>query len=340
MRRPLGARGCASCPITIGERFRWMVLIGSRSTPGGSSSLRLNRRSRISALSRSASCGRIVCQVPDDQLVAVGRVRGERPHHRQAPAVDAVHARRRAGTVRAGRAPRRSRAITACLLRSRRQKSHSRGCACRTSRANAIVARTSDSASWAAAWARPLAAVRCSSLNDGLPSAWRRPDDAVRAQRVAAAQHVEQVPASAVVLPLAGIRIDQVAPEQEARHLVVEADAVVADADRPRLRQFGFDRGGEFMLGDALGQAALRQDAGQQAGFGLGQVVRRRTAIQHPRAADLVQLGIGAHAGKLCRPVAARRTTEGFVVVPVETRAAHRQNDSASKALSLPGAGP
>ena len=59
----------------------------------------------------------------------------------------------------------------------------------------------------------------------------RRPVDAFGPQRVGHAHHVEQVPAAAVVLPFARIRVDQVAPEQEARDLVVEADRVVADAD-------------------------------------------------------------------------------------------------------------
>ena len=63
----------------------------------------------------------------------------------------------------------------------------------------------------------------------------------IRQQGMTQAQHVHQVPAAALVLPLARVGIDQVAPEQEARDLVVEADAVVAHAHRARPREFGFD---------------------------------------------------------------------------------------------------
>ena len=77
-----------------------------------------------------------------------------------------IHAR----DVQERPAARRSRPHTASLRRSRRQKSHSRGWRVLISRASAIVARTSDSASCAASCAMPLARVRCSSLNDGRPS--------------------------------------------------------------------------------------------------------------------------------------------------------------------------
>ena len=263
---------------------------------------------------------RVVRQVPDDELVLVGRVRRQRPHHRQAAALGARTCPRRAGRAGPATAPPIS-SSTASLRRSFRQKSHSRGWRCLISRASAMVARTSDSASCAPSCTRPLARVRCSSLNEARPSSCARPFDAVGAQRAGAAHHVEQVPAAAVVLPLARVGVDQVAPEQEARDLVVEADRVVAHAHRAGPRQLRLDGGGEGMFGHALLQAVLRRDAGQQAGLGLGQEVRRRPAVQHHRRVDLVQLGIGAHAGELRRPVAARHGAEGLVVVPEEASA-------------------
>ena len=234
----------SACAITIGDLLRWMVLIGSRVAPAGRSSARLNSRRRISRrpgrTARDGSCAR--SQTISSFLLVGCGASGQTT--RQAAALDAVHARHmqeRLACAAARFASRRSpRACCACAGRSPTAAAG----AVLTSRASAIVARTSDSASCAASCARPLAAVRCSSLNDGRPSscvgqtmpsgrsAWR------------AAQHVEQIPAAAFVLPLARIRVDQVAPEQEARHLVVEADAVVAHADgaratpaRPRSRR-------------------------------------------------------------------------------------------------------
>ena len=103
-----------------------------------------------------------------------------------------------------------------------------------------------------------------------------RPLDALGPQRPGGAHDVEQVPAAALVLPLARVRVDQVAPEQVARDLVVEADRVVADADRAGLRQRALDLGGERVLGQALLEAGLRHDAGEQAGLGVGQRIGRR----------------------------------------------------------------
>jgi hypothetical protein len=132
---------------------------------------------------------------------------------------------------------------------------------------------------------------------------------------------VQQVPAPAVLLPFAAVGVDQVAPEQVARHLVVEAQGVVAHADGGRPRQVALDGGGEGVLGQAVLGAVLRQDAGEQAALGVRQAVQRRPAVQHHRLADLVQFGVGAQAGELRRRVAARVGAERLVVVPEEAEA-------------------
>ena len=151
----------------------------------------------------------------------------------------------------------------------------------------------------------------------------RGPADAVGPQRIGAAHHVQQIPAAALVLPFAGVGVDQVAPEQEAGHLVVEADRVVAHADRARLRQFRLDRRGKGVFRHAACRAHLWCDAGQQAALGVGQRVGRGLAVQRDGLADLVQVGIGAQAGELRRAVAAGHHAEGFVVVPEEADRVH-----------------
>jgi hypothetical protein len=100
-------------------------------------------------------------------------------------------------------------------------------------------------------------------------------------------------------------------------------------------RQLALDGLCEGMLGQALLQALLRQDAGQQAGFGLGQEVRRRAAVAHHRRIDRVQLGVGAQPGELRRPVAPRHGAEGLVVVPEEGGLAHWTQDNRSRVLGL-----
>jgi len=151
-----------------------------------------------------------------------------------------------------------------------------------------------------------------------------RPRDAVRTERIGHAHDVEHVPAAAAVLPFARIRVHQVTPQQEARDLVVEADRVVADADRARLGKRGADAGREFVLGHAVFQAVLRRDAGDQARLRIGQVVRRGPAVQHDRLADLVEVGVGADCGELGGTIAPRFRAEGLVIVPEEGVVAHR----------------
>ena len=261
-------------------------------------------------------------QVPDDDLVLVDRVRRQRPDHRDAAALGAVAARHvqerpalRLGGVdlvehRVLLAQPQAEIPQPRLLRLDPPRQRERGAHVRQGIVRVVVVQ-------------PVGAREVFEL-EGRPAVLVcRPDDAVRAQCPGAAQHVHQVPAAALVLPLACIGVDQIAPEQEARHLVVEADRVVAHAHRARAGQLRLDRRREGVLGQAALQAGLRQDAGEQAGFGLGQEVRRGAAVAHHRRVDRVQIGIGAQAGELRRPVAARHRTEGFVVVPEEAELAH-----------------
>ena len=149
------------------------------------------------------------------------------------------------------------------------------------------------------------------------------PDHAVRPQRIGQAHHVEQIPPAALVLPFACVGVDQVAPEHEARDLIVEPDGVVAHANGAGLGHLGLDAGRKLALGHAAFPGHLRRDAGDEAGLRIGQVVIGGFAVQHDRLADLVQLGIGADGGKLRRPVAPGVGAKGFVVVPEEGVGGH-----------------
>ena len=160
-------------------------------------------------------------------------------------------------------------------------------------------------------------------LEGGAAVVVARPFDALGAQGGRGAHHVQQIPAAAAVAPFPVIGRTQCAPHQVARHFVVEADGVVAHADGAAGTQLGQHRISKAVFGQPLGQALLRQDAGQQAGLGVRQVVGGRLAVQHHRLADLVQVEVGADAGKLRRPVKARVAPEGLVVVPEEACFAH-----------------
>ena len=267
-------------------------------------------------------------EVPDDQLVLVGRVSAERPHRGEATPLGRVHAGDvQEGPPRTGTDLRHHRVLAvqpeaevpqAGLVPADQPRQADGGTHVR----QRVVCRLVRQA---------IGRRQALELERGPPVLVARPFDALGPQRIGAAHHVEQVPAPAAVLPFAGIGVHQVAPEQMARHLVVEADGVVAHAHRARRRQLALDGGRERVLRQALLQAGLRQDAGQQAGFRVGQEVGRGLAVVHQRWADLVEFGIGTHAGELRRPVAPRPAPEGFVVVPVEAVFAHRPQHTSSR---------
>ena len=145
----------------------------------------------------------------------------------------------------------------------------------------------------------------------------KRPLYPLRAQGVAGPQHVEDVPAGVAVLPGVGIGVIEVAIEGVAGHLVIEADAVVAEHAGARGGELCVDLADEVRLAQAVLHRLLRRDAGDEAGFRLRQVIRRRLAVNHQRLADDVEIPVGANARKLRRSVFGRTDAEGLVVVEV-----------------------
>ena len=257
--------------------------------------------------------GRVVRQVPHDDLVLVLRVRCQRHHHGQAAALGRVHA----GDVQHGAAHHQlglHRGLAAQLqaevpqpgLARLHQPGQGDGGAHVRQRVMRRLVR------------QAVGSGQVLELETGLAVWVTRPFQAFRPQRVGAAHGVHQVPAAAAVLPLAGIGFDQVAPEQKARDLVVETDAVVAHTHGAGPGQLALDLRGEGVLRDPTRLAQLRRDAGDQAAFGVGQSVQRGLAVQRDRGLDLVELSIRTHPGKLRRRIPAGDLAEGLVVVPEE----------------------
>jgi hypothetical protein len=84
------------------------------------------------------------------------------------------------------------------------------------------------------------------------------------------------------------------------------------------------------VFGQALLQACCGRMPVSRHALGVGQEIGRGLAEQVDRLADLVQFGVGAHAGELRRPVAARHAAEGLVVVPEEGQVGHRRTIAAA----------
>ena len=257
-------------------------------------------------------------QVPDDQLVAVGGMLGQRPDHRHAAPFGPVHGRdvdeRTVGT---------DLGQHGLLLAQRQAEVPEPGLAvadegCQGDGGTHVRERVVR-----LRMGQAVGGTQMFQLEGGAAVVVAGPFDALGAQGGRGPHHVQQIPSAAAVAPFPVVGRSQRAPQQVARHFVVEADGVVAHADGAAGTQLGQHRIGKAVFGQPPGQALLRQDAGQQAGLGVRQVVGGRLAVQHHRLADLVQVEVGADAGKLRRPVKARVAPEGFVVVPEEACFAH-----------------
>ena len=158
-------------PTTMGDLLMCTLLSGRRVTPSGRSAVLVNRRRRSSSALRPnssrGSCAKSHTRISFLLLGcwASGQTRAMQPRSwLNMPEM----CRKGFQFARGWSSP--ASASTALFWRSFRQKSHRRGWACLSKRARAMVARTSDRASWAASWLRPLAWVRCSSLKEGRPS--------------------------------------------------------------------------------------------------------------------------------------------------------------------------
>src|SRR5690606_38029577 len=143
-----------------------------------------------------------------------------------------------------------------------------------------------------------------------------RPLDALGPQRIGGAHQIDQVPAAVAALPLTRIRVEEVAIEAIARHLVIEAQAVVARTTGPRCRERGMHAGHELALVQALLQQTLRVDAGYQTGSRVRKDVVAGPTVDVQRLADLVQRLVGADPRHLQRTITTRIDTGGLVVVP------------------------
>ena len=150
-----------------------------------------------------------------------------------------------------------------------------------------------------------------------------RPLDAVRAQRVAQARQVDQVPARVTVLVLPLVGIAQVAIQRIADELVVETQAVEPGHTGVRLAEQLSDPVQRFELADSFRVGALRRYAGNQGRLRVGQDVVRQGDVGAILIADRIQIHVGAEATELHDPVPTRFGPRSFKVVPVE-RLRHR----------------
>ncbi len=146
----------------------------------------------------------------------------------------------------------------------------------------------------------------------------QRPLDALGPHRPHQAQHVQQIPARIAVVPLAFVRIMEIAEQAVADELIVEPQRVVTQCAGAGARQLFVDAVEGLSLADALGQRLLRGDAGDQGGHRRGQQVIGRPHEEADRRVDLVEIGVGADGGVLRDARAPRVLAEGFQVVEQE----------------------
>ncbi len=156
-----------------------------------------------------------------------------------------------------------------------------------------------------------------------------RPLDPLGPQGIGHAHYIDQVPTRVTVTPLTLVGIVEVAIEGVAGHLIVKADAVIAQAAGTGSSQLFQNARHKLRLRHALLEGLLRGDAGHQAGLGLRQHIRGGTGKERQGFADEIQFQIGTHPGKLHRPVTLGIGAKGLVIVPIEGGglSAHQDSD-------------
>ncbi len=152
------------------------------------------------------------------------------------------------------------------------------------------------------------------------PVAVLRPDDAFRAQRVAGAHHIQQIPARVIVLPAPGVRVVEVAIENIARHFVIEAHVVIADHAGFWHGEQRVDASCKFRFVFAARARHLRRNTGYQHRFWLREIIVGGLAVKDVRLADDREILIGAQGGELRRAVQRGAFAEGFVIVEQKSR--------------------
>ncbi len=143
-----------------------------------------------------------------------------------------------------------------------------------------------------------------------------RPHQPFGAQRIGRAHQIDQVPAAVAALPFARIGIMEVAVQAVARYLIIEAQGVVAGAASARQRQLLMQQMDELGFAQPLAGERLGCDPGHQASGRMRQDVVTETAVDVQGLANLFQRLVGADAGDLQRPIAARGDASGFEVIP------------------------
>ncbi len=142
-----------------------------------------------------------------------------------------------------------------------------------------------------------------------------RPDNPFRAQRIAGAHHIQQIPARIAVLPAPAVGIKKVAVEDVARDFVIKAHVVIADHAGIGLGKQRVDTCSKLRFRNAARARNLRRNASDHHRFRLRQIVICRLTVEHLRFTHRVKVGIGAQAGKLGRTIQRRALPEGFIIM-------------------------
>ncbi len=141
------------------------------------------------------------------------------------------------------------------------------------------------------------------------------PDDPFRAQGIACAHNVQQIPARVLVLPTPGIGIVEVAVKNMPGHFVIEAHVVVAHHAGVGHGKQVMNATGELCFIHPFFTGFLRGDAGDHHCAGLRQIVIGGFAPEYLRLTDDIEISIGAYRGKLGRAIQRGAGAKGFVVV-------------------------
>ena len=149
------------------------------------------------------------------------------------------------------------------------------------------------------------------------------PLDAVGAQRIASAHHINQIPTGVILLPRMRIRVNEITIEQMTGDFVVKINRVIANNGGVRDIKFGGNFAGERRFIHALFQRMLRCDARDQHGLRVRQEIRRRLTVNCQGPSTWLKCKVGAQSSELRGAVYLWVCSPRFIVVPIKSFFCH-----------------
>ncbi|MNH90518.1 hypothetical protein D3C73_430600 [compost metagenome] len=143
-----------------------------------------------------------------------------------------------------------------------------------------------------------------------------RPNDAIGTQGIRGADHIDQIPATVTALPLPCVRVEKVAVQAVAGHLVIETQGVITGATGAGSSQLRMHPGHEIGFAQTEFCQLARGNAGDRTGRRVRQDVVTGLAIEVDRLVYFIEIEVSTQPRHLQWAIATGVDARRFIVVP------------------------